>query len=187
MMRKIILLFALLLSFMGGKAVAQQAKSSAKILVAYFSYSGNTRTVAEQIQKATGADIFEIKVKDAYPSDYQELLDKAKKQIENHTRPALVSMPKNLSQYDIILIGSPNWWSTIAPPVATFLFQCNSSAITLVPFVTHGGGRMAKCETDIKALCPKAKMLKGLAVNGSSVQDAAPRVEKWLRGLDIIK
>ena len=67
MMRKIILLFALLLSFMGGKAVAQQAKSSAKILVAYFSYSGNTRTVAEQIQKATGADIFEIKVKDAYP------------------------------------------------------------------------------------------------------------------------
>ena len=108
MMRKIILLFALLLSFMGGKAVAQQAKSSAKILVAYFSYSGNTRTVAEQIQKATGADIFEIKVKDAYPSDYQELLDKAKKQIGNHTRPALVSMPKNLSQYDIILIGSPN-------------------------------------------------------------------------------
>lgn len=97
MMRKIILLFAVLLSFIGGEAVAQEAKSPAKILVAYFSYSGNTRTVAEQIQKATDADIFEIKVKDAYPSDYQELLDRAKKQIENHTRPALVSMPKNLS------------------------------------------------------------------------------------------
>ena len=84
MMRKIILWFAVLLSFIGREAIAQQAKCPAKILVAYFSYSGNTRTVAEQIQKATGADIFEIKVKDAYPSDYQELLDRAKKQIENH-------------------------------------------------------------------------------------------------------
>lgn len=170
-----------------GSINAQKTDKPMKTLVAYYSYSGNTRTVAQQIQKATGADIFEIEVKNAYPSDYQALLDRAKKEINNNGKPVLKSMPKDLAQYDVIFVGSPNWWSTIAPPVATFLSNGNFSGKTIVPFVTHGGGGMAQCETNAKKLCPQAKMLKGLAINGSAVQSATPRVEKWLREIGIIK
>lgn len=186
-MKRVTLLMAVLFSLLCGKANAQKTDKPMKILVAYYSHGGNTRTVAQQIQKAMGADIFEIEVKNSYPSDYQVLVDQAKKEINNDEKPALKSMPKDLAQYDVIFVGSPNWWSNIAPPVATFLSNGNFSGKTIVPFVTHGGGGMARCESAVQKLCPQAKMLKGLAVNGSSVQNATPQVEKWLREIGMKK
>lgn len=186
-MKHLILIITVGLSFFYGRANAQETSKPMKILVAYFSHSGNTSTIAEQIQKATGADLFEIEVRDAYPSDYQGVLDRAKKEINDHVKPALKDMPENLAQYDVIFIGSPNWWSTIAPAVVTFLSTGDFAGKTLVPFVTHGGGGMARCEADAKKLCPKAIWLKGLAVNGSSVDGAASRVKKWLKEINITK
>lgn len=184
-MKYLILIITVGLSFFCGRADAQETSKTMKILVAYFSHSGNTRTIAEQIQKATGADLFEIEVRDAYPSDYQGVLDRAKKEISDQEKPALKTMPKNLAEYDVVFIGSPNWWSTIAPAVATFLSTGDFTGKTLVPFVTHGGGGMARCEADAKKLCPKAIWLKGLSVNGSSVDGAASRVGKWLKEIGI--
>lgn len=186
-MKHLILIITVGLSLLGGGASAQETDKSMKILVAYFSHSGNTRTIAEQIRKATGADLFEIEVRDAYPSDYQGVLDRAKKEISGNEKPALEAMPEDLTQYDVIFIGSPNWWSTIAPAVVTFLSTGDFTGKTLVPFVTHGGGGMARCEADARKLCPKASWLKGLAVNGSSVDRAALRVEKWLKETGIAK
>lgn len=186
-MKHLILIMTVGLSLLCGGASAQETNKSMKVLVAYFSHSGNTRTIAEQIRKATGADLFEIEVRDTYPSDYQGVLDRAKKEINGHEKPVLKAMPEDLAQYDVIFIGSPNWWSTIAPAVVTFLSTGDFTGKTLVPFVTHGGGGMARCETDARKLCPKASWLKGLAVNGSSVDRAALRVEKWLKETGIAK
>lgn len=186
-MKHLILIITVGLSLFYGRTNAQETSKPMKILVAYFSHSGNTRIIAEQIQKVTGADLFEIEVQNAYPSDYQGVLDRAKKEIGGNEKPALKNMPENLAQYDVIFVGSPNWWSTIAPAVATFLSTGNFTGKTVVPFVTHGGGGMARCEVDAKKLCPKATWLKGLAVNGSSVDSAASRVEKWLKEIGITK
>lgn len=186
-MKHLILILTVCFSLLSTGTSAQETNKPMKILVAYFSHSGNTRTMAEQIQKVTGADLFEIKVQEAYPSNYQDVLDRAKKEISGNEKPALKAMPENLAQYDVVFIGSPNWWSTIVPAVATFLSEGDFAGKTLVPFVTHGGGGMARCEEDAKKLCPKAIWLKGLPVNGSSVNGAGPRVEKWIKEMGIIK
>ena len=100
-------------------AGAQQP--SGKVLVAYFSHSGNTREVARQISEATGGDLFEIVPATPYPTEYRAVVDQGKKEIEAGVRPALKNPVGDLSQYDVIFVGSPCWWATIAPPVATFL------------------------------------------------------------------
>lgn len=166
---------------------AQTAKTPKKMLVAYFSHSGNTRTVAEQIREATGADIFEIEPAAAYPTNYQAVVDQAKKEVNSGFKPALKSKPENLGKYDIIFVGSPCWWYTIAPPVATFLSSYDLSGKTIAPFMTHEGSRMGHSEADIKKLCAGATLLPGLPVRGGSVQEAAPEVAKWLRRIGVIE
>ena len=90
-------------------AGAQQP--SGKVLVAYFSHSGNTREVARQISEATGGDLFEIVPATPYPTEYRAVVDQGKKEIEAGVRPALKNPVGDLSQYDVIFVGSPCWWA----------------------------------------------------------------------------
>jgi flavodoxin len=166
---------------------AQENSGRKKILVAYFSWSGNTRTVAQQIQSLTDADIFEIKPAKPYPEDYNECVTQAKKEIDEGYKPELNGRAENISQYDIIFVGSPNWWGTIAPPVATFLTSYNFSGKTIIPFCTHGSGRQANLFKDIAKLTPNSTAKKGFAVDGSTARRAKPDVKKWLQELEIIK
>ena len=169
-------------------AQAQKTESSpSKILVVYYSWSGNTRAVAQQIQSLTEADIFEIKTVKPYPEDYNECVKQAKKEINEGYQPAIIGKVENLSQYDVIFVGSPNWWSTIAPPVATFLTSYNFAGKTVIPFCTHGGGRQANLFRDIAKLCPDATLKKGFVVDGVTARRAKPDVKKWLQDLEIIK
>lgn len=166
---------------------AQSPSTSKKILVAYFSHSGNTRVIAEQIKNATGGDIFEILPVKDYPSDHQAVVDQAKKEINSNYRPALKTKVENIESYDVIFIGSPNWWSTIAPPVATFLSSYDLKGKTVVPFMTHEGTRMGHSVSDIKKLCPESTVLEGLPIKGSYVKKAQDDVTKWLREIKQIK
>ena len=127
-----------------------------KILVVYFSHSGNTREIARQVQEATGADVFEIVPVDPYPTDYDAVVDQAKHELRTEYRPILKSNGPDLKAFDAIFVGSPNWWSTIAPPVMTWLSAHDLSGKTIVPFITHEGSRQAKSVQDVKRLriCP---------------------------------
>jgi len=181
----LITIVAILLSGIGMQA--QSASASKKILVVYFSHSGNTKEIANQIKELTGGDIFEIQPVKAYPSDYQVCVDQAKKEINANYKPALKTKLKSISSYDIIFVGSPCWWATMAPPVATFLSSYDFTGKTIVPFMTHEGSRMGRYASDIKKLCPKAKILEGLPVRGSNVKEAKGDVNKWLREIKVIK
>lgn len=182
------LLLAMICMLTSGVDLQAQAHSGTKkILVAYFSHSGNTRVIAEQIKNATGGDIFEIQPVKDYPRDYQTVVDQARKEISSNYKPALKAKVKNIESYDVIFIGSPCWWSTIAPPVATFLSIYNLSGKTIVPFMTHEGSGMGHSVSDIKKLCPKSTVLEGLPVRGSSVKSAQNDVKKWLREIKMIK
>ena len=162
------------------RGVEKAAAEPGKILVAYYSYSGNTRFAAEQIQKATGGDLFEIKPVTAYPADYNACVDQAKKEINAGVKPELADNVKEIGKYDVIFVGTPNWWSTMAPPVLSFLSSHNLEGKTVIPFVTHGGGGMARCENDMRKACPKAKFAQGGAFSGGSVKRSPEAIANWV-------
>ena len=157
------------------------AYAQTRSLVVYFSHSGNTKSVAEQIKSFTGADILEIVPEKAYPEDYQSVVDQAKAEINAGIKPAIKPSVTDISRYDTVFIGSPCWWGTIAPPVATFLSGHNLSGKTIVPFMTHEGSRMGHSEKDIRELCPESVLLQGLPIRGSRARQAAPEIKKWLQ------
>lgn len=136
-----------------------------KILVAYYSHSGTTREIAEEIHRAVGGDLFEIKEATPYPRDYNTVVKQAKQEIANGFRPTLKYKIPEISDYYLIILGSPNWCSTIAPPVATFLTQADFSGKTIAPFITHGGGGLSRTIGDIRQLCPDANILEGFDAN----------------------
>lgn len=159
--------------------------SSKKSLVVYFSHSGNTRILAREIARATGADLLEIVPEKPYPAEYQAVVDQAKKEIEAGFRPALSTPIPDLTQYDTLFVGSPCWWATVAPPVAAFLEACDLEDKTLAPFMTHEGSRMGRTVEDLRRLCPAATVTEGLPIRGGAVRSAGSEVEKWLKKLGI--
>ena len=126
---------------------------SPKILIAYYSYSGNTEQVAQAIQKQTGGDLFKITTEGTYPEDYHQMTTQAKKEILQGYRPKLTSKIDNIADYDVIFLGSPNWWGTITPQVSSFLQSYDLSGKKVIPFVTHGGGGQQNTITDMAAQC----------------------------------
>ncbi len=163
------------------------ATKSQKILIAYYSYSGNTRALAEEIQKATGGELFEIQPVQAYPKNYDEVVAQAKKEIRADARPELKTKVPNIAEYSVIFVGSPNWWSTIAPPVMTFLTSYDLAGKKIAPFITHGSGGLAKTVDDIQRLAPKSTVLDALSVNGKAVKKSQGEVQQWLRKLGFTK
>lgn len=167
-----------------GIAAQAQTKTMKKMLVAYYSYSGNTRAVAENIARQTGADLFEIVPAEAYPTDYDAVVAQARREIGAGYRPALKHAAPDLAQYDVVFVGSPCWWATVAPPVATFLASNDFTGKTIVPFMTHEGSRMGHTEADIRKLCPGAAVLAGFPVRGSSASASGEAVRQWLNALE---
>lgn len=172
-------------SLMTGAACSgqEEPKVSAepsKVLIAYYSWGGNTRYAAEQIRKATGGTLFEIKPVKAYPAEYRECTVQAKREIREGFKPELAAGVEDTGKYDVIFIGSPNWWSSLAPPVVSFLSSHDFSGKTVIPFVTHGGGGMARCEEEVRKLCPKSTVLKGRAFSGAGIRTARGSIVKWV-------
>ena len=168
-----------------------------KCLVAYFSHKGmnyvsgriidlkvgNTEVAAKMIQRVTGGDIFHIETLKNYPKEYNETTDVAKKELNNNARPELTNHVKDMSSYDVIFVGYPNWWGTMPMAVFTFLEEYDLSGKTIIPFCTHEGSGLGHSESDIKKLCPSANVLKGLAIRGSKVKVAEKDISHWIENL----
>lgn len=159
---------------------AQQTNSEGNILIAYFSWGGNTRGIAEEIASQTSADLFEITCVEPYSTDYNTVLEQAQRDQNEQARPNLASHVENMEQYDIILLGYPNWWASIPMPVASFLEEYDFSDKTIVPFCSHGGGRFGQSLTTIAKLAPNASIGEGLAINYSGGASMPSDVSEWL-------
>ncbi|MDR3140365.1 MAG: NAD(P)H-dependent oxidoreductase [Tannerellaceae bacterium] len=164
-----------------------QEKTEKKILVAYFSWGGNTREMAKQIQQQTGGDLFEIKAVKPYPSDYNECVNVARKEQQDNARPALADAVKNFAAYDVVFVGYPNWCGTLPQVLFTFLEKYDMSGKIVVPFCTHGSGRWGRSMNDLKKLCPDATILEGLAISGNLVRRSEDDVVKWLQKIEMGK
>ena len=147
-------------------------------LVAFFSQSGNTRQMAEKIAKMANADCYEIVPQTPYTGSYAAVMDQAKREIGERYCPPLAGTLPDVSGYDTVLLGTPNWWNTIAPPLATFLKSVDLSGKTVAVFCTHGGGGSGRIERAIKALCPNARYLPALSIYGDTVRDE--EIHNWL-------
>ena len=149
-----------------------------KILIAYYSYSGNTKSVAEKIKEITKGDIFEIKPENAYPANYNDTVNQAQKEKNTNFMPQLADNG-NISDYDTIYLGTPVWWYTFASPIRTFLAKNDFSGKTIIPFCTHGGGGASETYNDIKKLCPDATIKEGFTSYGDSAK--TPDIELWIK------
>lgn len=161
---KAVFFLACFLFLTAGRAPAQNVNEEGikkpEILTVYYSYSGNTRTVAEAIHSYVGGDIFEIKAKGSYPAEYRAMVNQAKQEIQSGYRPELVSFVPDISKYEVIFIGSPNWWGTITPQVSSFLEKHDLAGKTVIPFVTHGGGGAQRTFTDLAVQCKGCKVVQ---------------------------
>jgi flavodoxin len=157
-----------------------------KILVAYFSHSGNTRVIATQIHESVGGDIFEIATVDPYPRGYDEVVEQARKELGAEDKPKLKTKAENMESHDVVFVGYPNWWGTIPRPLVTFLSEYDFSGKTIVPFCTHEGSRLGRSVMDITKLCPRSTILDGLAVRGGDVKNAQNKVSEWLHKIGMV-
>jgi flavodoxin len=151
-----------------------------KILIIYFSHSGNTRQIAEIIHGNIGGDMMEIETVDKYPADHGEILEQAREEINKGYRPALKTKVENMSEYTAIFLGYPNWWRTIPTPVSAFLEKHNLSGKTIAPFCTHGTGGLARTIESIQKACPDSKVLDALGITNNRVHEAEGEVTEWL-------
>ena len=142
---------------------------------------GNTEVIANYIKEFTDADLFKIDPINEYPEDYMECTEVAQKELNDDARPELKEYIEDISEYDVIYIGFPNWWNTMPMPVWTQLEKLDFSGKTIKPFVTHEGSGFGKSLNDLKKLCSGAKIDDGLSIQGSFVSDSEKKVKHWVK------
>lgn len=151
-----------------------------KILIAYFSYEGHTRGIAEKIQRITGGDLFEIRPEQAYSTDYDTTERQARQEVKNGFRPVLAEQPQDMAQYDTVFIGTPNWFNKIAPAVASFLGEHDFSGKTVVPFCTHGGNGAARVAADLRNYLPDVQITECLDILEDGGKSADATIQEWI-------
>lgn len=160
------------------------------ILIAYFSKTGNTEAIAQEIKSLTNGTLVEIETVEPYPDSYSETVDIAESEKEANARPEISTTVDNMDQYDTIFIGYPIWWYTYPQVILTFFDNYDLTGKTIVPFVTHGGSGMSGTEDDMREyLSDKdVTVLDGLAVSRNDIEeDQSQTVTNWLEELGFIK
>ena len=128
------------------------------MLIAYFSWGGNTRGIAEEIQRQTGAKLFEIQLVEPYSTDYNTVLEQAQQDQNEQARPALSTHVENMEQYDTIILGYPNWWYGVPMALLTFLEQNDLSGKDVYLICSHGTGGLARSVELITKAAPNANI-----------------------------
>ncbi|MBQ9596345.1 MAG: flavodoxin [Synergistaceae bacterium] len=141
---------------------------------------GNTEVIANMIQEITGGDLFKLDPVKKYALDYTECTNEAKDELRANARPEAKAYP-DVSKYDVIYLGYPNWWGTMPMCVFTFLERSDFAGKIIRPFCTHEGSGMGRTESDIKRVCSGAKVERGLAVHGADASQSRALVENWLK------
>lgn len=159
-----------------------------KVLVLYFSQSGNTQKLAKLISDRVGGDFVRIETVQTYPDTYEELADFAKEGRDNDVHPELKDLNINLDDYDTIFIGYPIWWYQMPMPMYTLFDTYDFGGKTIVPFNTHEGSKDGGTYEDIQELEPNATVLEGLPIRGGDMEnDQSSQVDDWLKELGFIE
>ena len=159
-----------------------------KLLIVYYSWSnGNTERIAKTLQRIAGGDL--LKIDTAVPSSgsYNDVVEQGQQEVNQGYEPELKPLDVNAAGYDVIAVGTPTWWYTMAPAVKTFLHQNDFTGKTVVPFMTNGGwpGHVIK---DMKNACPGAEFACEMQVKfdsngGDHLETPESRIEAWTQSV----
>jgi flavodoxin len=200
-MKKFLSILCLIISFFMNFNVyaGEKMMSNQKNLVVYFSktgeqYSvgniseGNTAIVAKMIAEQTGADLFEVKLKnDTYPTAYKALTEVALAEKKASARPEIEGKVENFSDYETVFIGVPNWWADMPMAMYTFIESYDWADKTIVPFVTHEGSGLSSIPNKMESAAHPKAILSGFEIYGHIAQnsrdEAKEKVSAWLKKL----
>lgn len=187
MKRTLIVLAAIVLALTACGQKSQNKNTEMKTLVAYFSATGTTESVAKDLAKVTGATLYEIKPEVKYTAADLDWTDKtSRSSVEMQdlsSRPAFVKDLENADKYDVIFIGFPVWWYTAPTIINSFIEAYKFEGKTVVFFATSGGSNLDKANADFKAAYPKINWVDGKVLNNVIDGD----IQTWLDGLGILK
>ena len=152
-------------------------------LVVYFSYTGNTRMIANKIKEKLNCDILEIKTVVPYSNDYDTVVNDEHNSEASNYLPEIQDISLDLSKYNEIILGTPVWWYRPVPAIRTFLTQNDLSGKVIKPFATNAGwlGRTFK---EIKTLCPDSEVADGINIVFESYSDKLvikeQEIDNWI-------
>lgn len=167
-----------------GDDQAAQQNTDVRSIVVYFSCTGNTKAVAEEVAAQTGSELHEIVPEEPYTEeDLNYNNDNCRANIEMNnpeSRPAISNTIENFSEYDTIYIGYPIWWGSLPRIMNTFLDTYDFSGKTIVPFCTSGSSSISQSVSVIREAEPEAQIKKGLQISSAGADDSSYEVRKWL-------
>lgn len=171
---------------LGINVKAKASSDSAKVLVAYYSRTGNTEKIANQIHNIVGGDMLKIETVKAYPSSHDSILTQVRNELYSGYLPPLSTVVENIDKYDLIFVGHPIWWGHMPPPVKTFVSSYNFSGKKIAHFCTYSNDGIALSRNDLLRFCPNSIILESLAVLGSSADNAGSTVKSWLDSIGVL-
>ena len=146
-----------------------------------FLKKGNTEIVAEFIHKAVGGDIFQVDTVEPYSEDYYECINEAQREQHADARPEVKQFVEDISKYQTIFVGYPNWWGMMPMCMCTFLEHYDFTGKTIIPFCTHEGSGMGSSEMQLLRLCKGANIYSGLAIHGAEASESEVQVASWAK------
>ena len=149
-----------------------------KILVAYFSYTGNTENGARMIADDLGVDLFTIEMEHPYRGSIYEV---TAQDLNNDARPALATHVANMDQYDVVLVGYPTWWGTMPMPIFTFLNEYDFTGKVILPFSSNGGTRFGDSISDFSKQVPGAYVGQAFEYYYSGGSELEDEIAAWLK------
>ena len=152
-----------------------------KMLVLYYSETGTTKTVAEELQKQLGADMETIEAVKPYSGNFQETMQRGQREMQSGETPELKPLKSIIADYDIVFLGYPIWFGTYAMPIATLVKDNDFAGKTIVPFCTFGSGGLNTSSDALKKALPKAKLRKGYGVRTARVAAAGKELDRFLK------
>lgn len=164
----------------GGSGAAGGA-ASGETLVVYFSWSGNTRLIAQEVASQLGVEAVELVCEQPYSTDYNTCLDEAQRDQNQQARPALVTRIDDMDRYGTVYVGYPNWWASIPMPIATFLESYDLSGKKIRPFCSNGGGGLGQSVAAISKLVPTAHVGQGLSIYYTGGSEMPQQVANWIK------
>lgn len=156
-------------------------KDAPKVLVLYYSQTSNTKAVAEEIANRLGADIEEVKATVPYDGDFEATIQRSLREREEKTLPEIQPIKSDIASYDIIFVGSPIWFGTYAPPMASAFNQIDLSGKKLVPFCTFGSGGLTSSAKDLAEKFPDAEVLPGYGVRAARMDAMPGEIDQFLK------
>lgn len=161
----------------GSKKETEQQKT----LVLYYSQTSNTKALAQELARKLEADIEEITLTSPYEGDFQETIARVMQEREQGILPELKPLEADLAQYDIIFLGYPVWFGTMAPPMLSFIENTDLSGKQIVPFCTFGSGGLDSSVRDLKEKQPNAEILTGYGVRAARLASMPAEVDEFLK------